>query len=231
MSIILYNHEAGSTSSQKVRLCLHYKELNYESVNIDLHKHQNQSPEYLKINRHGLVPTLIHNANVIKEANLINEYLDRVFNEKPLLPKDPLLLYKVQYLCKRQEYINEQCLRYLSYKCSGRANTLITDQIENHPQLDRRRFLRQLKNGLSDQDVLEIEHYLVNELEYLNIKLSKHEWLCGSNYTLADLSWTVSIYRLEELGKINLIHDNKLGYLIDWYTKVRNMDNFVVMHM
>jgi glutathione S-transferase len=231
MSIILYNHEAGSTSSQKVRLCLHYKGLDYESVNIDLHKHQNQGSEYLKINRHGLVPTLIHNKNVIKEANLINEYLDRVFKEKPLLSQDPLLLYQIQYLCKKQEYINEHCLRYLSYKYSGRVSTLTTDQIENHPQLDRRRFLRTLRNGLPDKDVLEIEHYLVNELEHLNKKLSNHDWLCGSNYTLADLSWTVLIYRLDELGKINLIHDNKLDYLIDWYTKVRNMDNFVVMHI
>ena len=103
----------------------------------------------------------------------------------------------------------------LRYKCSGRANTLTTDQIENHPQLDRRRFLRQLKDGLTEQIFLEIEHYLVNEFDYLNVELSKHDWLCGNNYSLADLSWTVSIYRLEELGKINLIHDNKLNYLID----------------
>jgi uncharacterized protein YjlB/glutathione S-transferase len=231
MSIILYNHEAGSTSSQKVRLCLRYKGLDYESVNIDLDKHQNQGSDYLKINRHGLVPTLVHDTHVIQEANLINEYLDRVFKEKPLLSQDPLLLYQIQYLCKRQEYINEQCFRYLSYKRSGRANTLTAEQIENHPQLDRRRFLRELKNGLSDENILEIENYLVTELEYLNAKLSKYNWLCGNYYTLADLSWTVSIYRLEELGKINLLHDHKLNHLIDWYAKVKNMDNFVVMHI
>lgn len=231
MSIILYNHEAGSTSSQKVRLCLHYKGLDYKSINIDLNERQNQDPEYLKINRHGLVPTLVHNNNVIKEANLINEYLDRVFQERPLLPQDPLLLYQVQYLCKKQEYINEQCFRYLSYLHSDRIKTLTPNQIENHPQLDRRRFLREIKNGLSDKEILEIENYLIKELGHLNEKLSKHDWLCGNNYTLADLSWTVSIYRLDELGRIKLIHDNQLNHLFNWYTKVKNMDNFTAMHI
>lgn len=231
MSLVLYNHEAGSTSSQKVRLCLHYKELKYESINIDLNKRQNQSDEYLKINRHGLVPTLVHNGNIIKEANLINEYLDSTFPNKPLLPQEPLKLYRVKYLCKQQEYINEQCFRYLSYQHSGRLNTLNPDQIENHPQLDRRRFLRTLRDGLSNSDISEIEHYLASELAYLNARLSKSDWLCGDHYTLADLSWTVAIYRLETLGKIDLIQDNKLVYLNTWYIQVKNMNNFRAMHI
>lgn len=231
MSLILYNHEAGSTSSQKVRLCLHYKELEYKSVNINLNNRQNQLPDYLKINRHGLVPTLVHNSNVIMEANLINEYLDRVFNDKPLLSQDPLLLYQIHYLCKRQEYMNEQCMRYLSYIKSSRASTLTSQQMEEHPQLDRRRFLRKLINGLQDKDILEIEQYLVAELQRLNNLLKKNEWLCGRDYTLADLSWTVLVYRLEQLEKINLITDNKMAYLMGWYNKVKNLDNFVAMHI
>ncbi len=226
MAIIFYHHEAGSTSSQKVKLCLHYKKLDYESVNIDLSKHQNQTEEYLKINRHGLVPTLVHDGNVIKEANLINEYLDRAFPDKPLLPKDPFLLYQVQYLCKQQEYINEQCLRYLSYQHSGRAHTLENEKIQNHPQLDRRRFLRNVKQGLSNQDIHEIEVYLIRELNYLEEILSCHDWLCGKNYTLADIAWTASICRLEQLGKLKLLHDEKLKGLLSWYGRIKEMDNF-----
>lgn len=226
MAIVLYHHEAGSTSSQKVRLCLHYKGLDYKSINIDLNKRQNQNAEYLKINRHGLVPTLVHNENIIKEANLINEYLDRVFHDNPLLPQEPLLLYQAQYLCKRQEYINEQCFRYLSYQYSGRVNTLTNEEIQNHPQLDRRRFLRNLKLGLSDDNVYEIETYLINELKYLDGILSNNDWLCGKNYTLADISWTAAICRLEQLGKLNVLRDEKLHYLLDWYDRVKSMDNF-----
>ncbi len=226
MTIALYHHEAGSTSSQKVKLCLHYKGLDYGSVNIDLSKRQNQNTEYLKINRHGLVPTLVHNDSIIKEANLINEYLERVFHDKPLLPQDPLLIYQTQYLCKRQEYINEQCFRYLSYKYSGRVNRLTSEEIQNHTQLDRRRFLRNLKQGLSDDDVGEIEAYLTDELKYLDGILSNSDWLCGENYTLADISWTAAIYRLEQLGKLNVLRNEKLHYLLGWYDRVKSMDNF-----
>ena len=74
MSLVLYHHEAGSTCPHKVRLCLHYKSLDYESVNIDLGACQNQSDVYLKINRHGVVPTLSHNGHVLQESTLIIEY-------------------------------------------------------------------------------------------------------------------------------------------------------------
>ena len=43
MNLALYHHEAGSTCSHKVRLCLRYKDLDYESINIDLGTRQNQS--------------------------------------------------------------------------------------------------------------------------------------------------------------------------------------------
>jgi len=151
---------------------LNYKSLDYKSVNIDLNKRQNQTAGYLQINRHGLVPTLIHDKHTIKEAQLINEYLDRVFPDIALLPKNPSMLYQVQYLCKRQEYINEYCLRYLSYQYSGRINTLTEDEIQTHPQLDRRIFLRNIKEGLSAASVYEIENYLINELKHLEEILS-----------------------------------------------------------
>ena len=205
---------------------MQYKGLDYKSINIDLSERKNQKAEYLKINRHGLVPTLVHNKNIIKEPNLINEYLDRVFHDNPLLPQEPLPLYQVQYLCKRQEYINEQCFRYLSYLYSGRVNTLTNEEIQNHPQLDRRRFLRNLKRGLSDDNIYEIEAYLINELKYLDGILSGNDWLCGKNYTLADISWTAAICRLEQLGKLNVLHEEKLHYLLDWYDRVKNLDNF-----
>jgi len=43
---------------------------------------------------------------------------------------------------------------------------------------------------------------------------------------LADISWTAAMYRLEQLGKINFLHDGKLHYLLGWYDRVKNMDNF-----
>ena len=83
-----------------------------------------------------------------------------------------------------------------------------------------------MKHGLSDEDVHEIENYLTNELKYIDEMLHHSDWLCGETYTLADISWTAAIYRLEQLSKLNVLHAEKLHYLLDWYDKVKSMDNF-----
>ena len=173
-----------------------------------------------------VVPALIHNDNVILESTLINEYLDRTFKELPLMPIDPLQIYKVQYLCKRQEYLNEQCFRYLSYIYSGRANTLSHNLIQNHPLIDRRRFLRTIKNKLSIGEVSEIELYIVGELAYLNAFLGDNNFLCNDTYSLADIAWTATIYRLEQLGKLDLLEKEKMSNLLSWYDRMKAMSNF-----
>ncbi len=226
MSIVFYNHEQGSTSSQKVKLCLQYKGLDYKSVNIDLGKRQNQSDEYLAINRHGLVPALEHDGNVLVEANLIIEYLDRVFPQRPLLPTQPLALYRVQYWSKRQEYINEQCLRYLSYRHSGRVNILSDDNINNHPQIDRRRFLRLVKEGLPEIFLSEIETYLFNELKFVDKLLEDSEWLCGDAYTMADIAWTAALCRVEQLDMLDRVRLENMNNLLAWYDRIKQMGHY-----
>lgn len=157
---------------------------------------------------------------------MINEYLDRVFPDKPLLPKNPKLIYQVQYLCKLQEYINEQCFRFLSYRQSGRVNILTDNEIQKHTQLDRRRFLRAMKKGLANETILEIECYLVKELSYIDNLLKNNDWLCGDNYTLADIAWTAGVYRLEQLNMLDIITREKLVNLLKWYEKMKTMNHF-----
>lgn len=47
-----------------------------------------KSPEYLKIYPMGKTPSLEVNGQIIGESEIINEYLEEKFPEKPLLPKD-----------------------------------------------------------------------------------------------------------------------------------------------
>ena len=226
MHLTLYHHEAGSTCSHKVRLCLRYKDLDYESINIDLGTRQNQSAAYLKINLHGVVPTLSHHGHVIQESNLIIEYLNRVFPTPPLLPDDPWLIYQTQYLCKRQEYINEQCLRYLSYQYSERVTLLSDADITHHSLLDRQRFLTTMKQGLSESMMADIEAYLAKELTYLNQQLHNHTWLVGKHYTMADLTWTSALYCLEQLGKLDILSIHDCQASLKWYERIKTMDHF-----
>ena len=72
--------------AQKVRVALAEKNLQWES-RITLS--ELRSPEYLRLNPNGYVPTLVHDDKVIIELRIINEYIDHAFPEPALLSADP----------------------------------------------------------------------------------------------------------------------------------------------
>ena len=62
------------------------KKIAFEVTEIDL-KHK---PDwFLKISPYGKVPVLQHDAHVLYESSIINEYLDEVFPEVPMMPATP----------------------------------------------------------------------------------------------------------------------------------------------
>ena len=87
MTLELYN-SPFSTCSQKTRMCLHEKGLKWENHDVDLLKFEQLSPEYLAINPHGVVPTLVHDGTPIIDSSVIIEYLDEAFPEPGLSPSD-----------------------------------------------------------------------------------------------------------------------------------------------
>ena len=47
-----------------------------------------------------MVPTLVHDGNVVIESGVINEYVDEVFPEQPLKPADPVARARMRVFCK-----------------------------------------------------------------------------------------------------------------------------------
>ena len=74
----LYN-TPHSTCSQKVRICLAEKNLEWTDRHVNLATKEHLAPAYLKINPNGVVPTLIHDGAVITDSSVICEYIDEVF--------------------------------------------------------------------------------------------------------------------------------------------------------
>ena len=82
----LYNMNLSNFAS-KCRLAIYEKGAPVDIVPIpggDM-----KSPEYLKIYPLGKTPALEINGQIIGESEVINEYLEDKFPDKPLLPKDP----------------------------------------------------------------------------------------------------------------------------------------------
>jgi glutathione S-transferase len=72
--------------AQRSRMMLLQKLVNFEVTEIDLnHKPDN----FLEISPYGKVPVIKHGTNRVWESAIVNEYLEEVFPEPPMLPTDP----------------------------------------------------------------------------------------------------------------------------------------------
>src|SRR5438128_2074919 len=87
----LYNF-SQSTCSQKVRICLAEKAIDWIDHRLVSKDRHHISPEYLKLNPNGVVPTLVHDGTPVIESSVIVQYLDDVFREPRLTPDDPKLV-------------------------------------------------------------------------------------------------------------------------------------------
>lgn len=90
-------HDSDSIMSFKVRFCLAEKGLGWQEHRTILGRFENLTPQYMKINPDAVVPTLIHDGEVILESTVINEYLDEVFPSPSLKPATPLERARMEF--------------------------------------------------------------------------------------------------------------------------------------
>ena len=68
--ITLYQF-GNSVCCQKVRITLLEKRLAWDTIEVNLFRNEQYSPEYLKLNPAGVVPTLVHDGKAVTESTLI----------------------------------------------------------------------------------------------------------------------------------------------------------------
>jgi glutathione S-transferase len=84
----LYNSN-GSPNALRTRAVAFELGFSPEIVNVDIAKGENRTPEYLKLNPNGKVPTLVDGKVVIWESRAINSYLAGLKSKAGLYPDDP----------------------------------------------------------------------------------------------------------------------------------------------
>ena len=78
-----------SSASYRVRIAFNLKKLSVVQISHHLRRDEQRSPEYLKINPQGLVPSLIaDDGNTLTQSLAIIEWLEEKYPEPPLLPSD-----------------------------------------------------------------------------------------------------------------------------------------------
>lgn len=95
--VVLYDYWRSS-ASYRVRIALNLAGFAYRSVPVDLLKKEHKSPEHLKRNPQGLMPTLEIDGLLLTQSLAIIEYLAETRGLPGILPEAPMERLKVRAL-------------------------------------------------------------------------------------------------------------------------------------
>ena len=188
-------HAGLTTCSKKSRLALKEKGLPYKSHYMRLDKFEHHTPDYLKINPNGIVPTLVHDGSVVLESGVINEYVDEVFPEVPLRPSDPLLRARMRVLCKIADEYALPATRVPTWTRTKAAQLKAMDEaafarvVAETPLVDHRLKLQALKgDGFTKKEFEEAWGRMEYVYDRCEAALADGPYLVGKMYTLADIA-------------------------------------------
>jgi glutathione S-transferase len=198
-------HAPHSTCSQKVRICLAEKGVEWVDRRLNLATREHLTPEYLAINPNGVVPTLVHDDNVIIDSSVICEYLDEVFPAPRLVPADPVRRAQMRAWLRYLEEVPTAAIRVPSFhmalasRFAGLNEAEFLDQEADIRPIRKHFYRRMGPQGFAAEDVAASLEELDRTLQRMEQALVEGPWLMG-DYTLADIVVTPSIDRMVDLG-------------------------------
>ncbi len=229
----LYNFRQ-STCSQKVRLCLAEKNLEWVDKRLDSRKQEHLQPEYLKLNPNAVVPTLVHDGNVILDSTVIMEYLEEVFPEIPLSPPDAVGRAKMRKWLRYFDEVATPSVRYPSFNqylirpFQRMDAAQFAAAAEKRPL--RKHFYRRMgQNGFPQEDIDRALETLGQSMDRIEEALAAPggPWIMGKRFTIVDAAYLPNIDRLDDLGFARMWEDGR-PLLSDWYDRIRARPSYPV---
>ncbi len=225
-------HTYLSVCAQKTRLALEEKHVHWESQYVNLQRGEHQTAQYLKLNPKGVVPTLVHDDKVVRESNIIIEYLDEVQPDPPLRPDTPYARAMMHLWMKRlDDGHHDVATATLSqgivfrHWYLARGPEEVEKRINDIPDPVKRERRRDVMyNGVKAREfgvALTMWKKLFQDME---AALNENEWLVGRHYTLADLAWVPYLVRIDHLSLLDLLE--KYPRIRRWYERVRERPAF-----
>jgi glutathione S-transferase len=163
----------------------------YEVKLIRLEAGDQKSPEYLKLNPNGTVPTLVDGDLVLWESAAICQYLADKFPEHGLAPA----------VGTPQRGTYYQWIHYAMSTLEPPAITIFLHTIRL-PEADR---VPQLVDAARTQ--------LAAAVTVVNDALAGREWMLGSQFTAADVMVGSTLWWAQLMGLIGEQHPNAQAYL------------------
>lgn len=107
-----------SGTSQRTRIVLNLKQINYELEPVSLMKNEHRNADFKTINPQGFVPVIKVNDQLLIQSPAIIEWLEETYPEHKLLPEDAIARAKVRAIaalvgCDIHPINNKRVLEYL----------------------------------------------------------------------------------------------------------------------
>jgi glutathione S-transferase len=221
-----YYHAEPLANSLKSMAPLFEKQLAFESVYVDLHKFEQHSDWFVAINPEGQVPVLDHDGTIITHTTVINEYLEDVFPDIPLRPRDPVGAARMRYWNK---FVDEHVMNYVSMHGWHRMVGIIARKIESGefeklmeriPLPDQRKKWKTARSGFSEADLAQATDKIIYAVDKVEKQLAKCAWLAGNDYTLADINFYSMCGMMVERMFPELEIAKRCPRLVEWRERV-----------
>jgi len=219
-------HFPFSTCSQKVRLVLAEKGLEFVSREVDILSGAQHDPEYVKLNPGHVVPTLIHDGHPVIESTLIDEYVDEAFPEPPLLPADARGRHRARLWTKRLDDKVHPATAVVTFSIGPRM--LVLQQPEEVREaniaaipdpVERAARRSVLEHGVEAPEFAYALGNMIGLLDQMEAALADQRWLTGASYGLADAAVLPYVLRLDHLGMTPLVAAPARPRVAEWYAR------------
>jgi len=228
--VALY-HNAMSTCSAKVRIALAEKSLRWTGHELDLRAGDSLTPAYLKINPDGVVPTLLHAGQIIRESTVIVEYLDEAFDGPPLRPDNPVERARMRLWTKALDEGLHSEIGKLSQSIAFRFIFLakgpeaIARMLADMPDKARRAArANMIEHGVGSAYFPAAIRAWAEAVAKMDAALAEHAWLAGETFSAADIGYAPYIVRLDHLGLASLWAERPA--FRDWFARLGARPSF-----
>lgn len=225
-------HNDMSTCSQKVRMVLAEKGLEWTSHHLNLRAADQQEPDYLALNPNGVVPTIRHDGTVVIESTVINEYIDDAFSDPPLRPSGAGDRARMRLWTKRLDDglhaatgVVSSCIAFRFQHLDGKTREELDAYLARMPDAAKRE--RQTENiykGVDSKFFPAAVRRFDNLLGDMDDALAEHQWLAGEHFSLADAAYTPYAVRLDHL-QLKEMWDKRPHYA-EWYERLQKRPAF-----
>lgn len=194
---------------------------------IDLFKFDQLRPDYLALNPKGVVPTLVHNGQPVRESSVINEYIDAAFEGPKLTPSDPLKVARMRefvYACDEgySAIVKLTMVRYILPKLRNRwGNEELRKQAERRPtRFYRDVHVRAVRGEITEAELADARATIEDLLDLLERTLAFGPWIVGDQFTLAEISIVPYMFRLAALGAEQYWAADRRPRVAEWYRRL-----------